>query len=448
VLAALVGRQSGIGNRESVIAPLPHLRRLESLGLRNVKLGLEAIDAVCERLGRPERQVPSVLIAGTNGKGSTAATLASIGTAAGLATGLYTSPHLIDVTERIRIGPDDIADGELDATLAEVFAAADAAPAVPLTYFEAMTAAAFLSFAGRKLDLAILEVGLGGRLDATNVAPAAVSVVTSIALDHMADLGDTLAAIAREKAGVFRRGRPALALAEAAEAREALAQAARAAGSQFHDAVEELRFPEESGGPEGSRFRLETPRAGYALSTPLPGEHQVRNASLAVRAAELLADEGARIDARAIADGVAAVRWPGRLERFRVRGKTILLDGCHNPEGAAALAGFLRRSAVRGSLVFGAMADKDIEGIGRALFAQVERICFVAPSGGRAATPEELARRLGNLAPGAATAESVEAAVRKFLGDAGTETIIIAGSLYLVGEARALLLSGRLEERP
>ena len=434
--------------RESVIASLPHLRRLESLGLRNVKLGLEAIDAVCERLGRPQRRVPSVLIAGTNGKGSTAATLASIGTAAGLATGLYTSPHLIDVTERIRIGPDDIAAGELDAALAEVFAAADAAPAVPLTYFEAMTAAAFLSFAGRGLDLAILEVGLGGRLDATNVAPASVSVVTSIALDHMADLGDTLTAIAREKAGVFRRGRPALARAQAAEARQALAEAARAIGSQFHDAVEELRFPEEGTGPEGSRFRLETPRAVYALTTPLPGVHQVRNAALAVRAAELLADGGARIDGRAIAEGVAAVRWPGRLERFRVRGKAVFLDGCHNPEGAAALAGFLERSAVRGSLVFGAMADKDIEEIGRVLFPAVGAVCFVAPAGGRAAAPEELARRLGDLAPGATTAGSIEIAVRNFLGDPRTESIIIAGSLYLVGEARALLLSGRLDERP
>ena len=427
---------------------LPSLGRLESLGLRNVKLGLEAIDAVCQRLGRPERQILSVLVAGTNGKGSTAATLASIGTAAGLATGLYTSPHLIEVTERIRIGPDDIPAGELDATLAEVFAAADAASVVPLTYFEAMTAAAFLCFAGRRLDLAVLEVGLGGRLDATNVAPASISLVTSISLDHMADLGGTLASIAREKAGVFRSGRPALVRADSSEARQALERAARAVGCRLHDASEELRFADEETDLEGSRFRLETPRKAYALATPLPGEHQMHNAALAVRAAELLAEDGVRIDAGSIAAGVAAVRWPGRLERFRVRGKTILLDGCHNPEGAAALARFLGRSGVRGALVFGAMADKDIEEIGRVLFPRIGRVCFVAFSGGRAATPEELARRLGGLAPGAATAGTLEGAVRKFLGDAQTETIIIAGSLYLVGEARALLLSGRLDESP
>jgi len=151
---------------------LPALSRLESLDLRGMKLGLAAIDEICARLGRPERAVDSILIAGTNGKGSTAATLASIGEAAGVPTGLYTSPHLESVTERIRIGRDDIAPEELDARLAEVFAAADRAPGVPVTYFEAMTAAAFLAFAKRRLGLAVLEVGLGGRLDATNVAPA------------------------------------------------------------------------------------------------------------------------------------------------------------------------------------------------------------------------------------------------------------------------------------
>src|SRR5262245_50745052 len=155
-----------------VSASLPSLARLETLGIRGMKLGLAAIDAVCERLGRPERKVESVLVAGTNGKGSTAATLAAISGRAGFATGLYTSPHLIDVTERIRIGPDDVSGEELDDVLGEVFAAADRAPEVPVTYFEAMTGAAFTLFARRRLDLAVLEVGLGGRFDATNIAPA------------------------------------------------------------------------------------------------------------------------------------------------------------------------------------------------------------------------------------------------------------------------------------
>jgi dihydrofolate synthase/folylpolyglutamate synthase len=178
--------------------------------MRGMRLGLAAIDEICARLGRPESAVPSVLVAGTNGKGSTAATLSAIAEEAGVASGLYTSPHLESVTERVRIGRDDISAEELDAMLAEVFEASDRAPEVPVTYFEAVTAAAFLVFARRRLDLAILEVGLGGRLDATNVAPASVSVVTSIGLDHMAELGPTVASIAGEKAGVFRAGRPAL----------------------------------------------------------------------------------------------------------------------------------------------------------------------------------------------------------------------------------------------
>ncbi len=255
-----------------------------------MKLGLASIGALCERLGHPERRVPSVLVAGTNGKGSAAATLASIGTAAGLRMGLYTSPHLIELTERIRLGPDDISDAELDASLEEVFAAADSAPEVPLTYFEAMTAAAFVRFARSRLDWAVLEVGLGGRHDATNVAPAALSLVSSIAFDHMADLGDTLEAIAREKAGVFRSGYPALIWADAPEARRALEESARAVGARLHAVDREVRITREQTSLEGTRFRLETPHRTYDLATPLPGLHQARNTALAVRAAEVLAE--------------------------------------------------------------------------------------------------------------------------------------------------------------
>ncbi|HEY6929197.1 MAG TPA: bifunctional folylpolyglutamate synthase/dihydrofolate synthase, partial [Thermoanaerobaculia bacterium] len=162
-----------------------------------MKLGLDAIGEVCERLGRPEARVPSVLVAGTNGKGSTAAILSAIAHASGLRSGLYTSPHLISVTERLRIEEEDVSEEELDRALAKVFAAADRVPEVPVTYFEALTAAAFLLFAHRRLDLAILEVGLGGRFDATNVAPARLSVVTTISLDHTEELGATIPAIAR-----------------------------------------------------------------------------------------------------------------------------------------------------------------------------------------------------------------------------------------------------------
>jgi dihydrofolate synthase/folylpolyglutamate synthase len=420
---------------------------VEALDVRGIKLGLEAIDAVCARLGRPEHRVPCVLIGGTNGKGSTAATLASIASAAGLTAGLYTSPHLVDVTERFRIGGRDAEAGELDAALESVFAAADRAPSLPLTYFEALTAAAFVLFAARRLDLAVYEVGLGGRLDATNIAPALVSVVTSIDLDHMADLGPTRKSIAREKAGIFRSGRPALGLAADSGSRLVLAEAADAAGALWHDAHRELRLSGVETGLDGTRFRLETPSEAHALETPLPGVHQAWNASLAVRAAELLRRSVPSLTAAACASGVRGVRWPGRLERFLVKGSAVLLDGCHNPEGAAALGRFLEEAGLSGraDLVFGAMADKDVEGIAARLFPHVRSILLVPAGSPRAADPPGLARRVLGLSPESSPRESFTVALDELLARRESQPIIVAGSLYLVGEARRLLLSGKFE---
>jgi dihydrofolate synthase / folylpolyglutamate synthase len=423
---------------------LAALSRLESLDVRGMKLGLAAIDAVCERLRRPERMFESVLVAGTNGKGSTAATLASIGEAAGVTTGLYTSPHLESITERIRIGRDDILADELDAVLSEVFAAADRAPQVRVTYFEAMTAAAFLTFSKRRFDLAVLEVGLGGRLDATNVAPASISVVTPIALDHVGDLGPTLESIAGEKAGIFRPGRPALTASREPGVRRVFRDEAARTGAVLHEMGEETRIEVESTDLSATRFRLETPLRAYALETPLPGCHQAENVAVAVRAAELLRPS---LGAGAIRRGVAAARWPGRLESFRVRGKTVLLDGCHNADGAAALALFIARTGIQPDLVFGAMADKDVEAMASALGPRVRRIRLVPAASARAATPEELTRRFSAARPDAAPAGSLPAALEELLAECSVETIIVAGSLYLVGEARTLLLSGRLDEK-
>jgi len=426
------------------------LARLESLSLRGMKLGLAAIGSVCERLDHPERQVPSVLVAGTNGKGSTAATLASIAAASGVRAGLYTSPHLIRVTERIRVEGEDISEEELDAGLARVFRAADAAPQIPLTYFEALTAAAFAVFAERRLELSVLEVGLGGRFDATNVAPARLSVVTSIGMDHMEELGCSLAAIAREKAGIFRSGRPALGLAAAAEAVDALRESAQAAGAIWHDAAREISVSHCEVGLAGTRFALATPQRRFELSTPLPGAHQAWNAALAVRAAELLAQPRISLDAASIARGVAAVRWPGRLERFQARGRTVVLDGCHNPEGARALGQFLEDSGLDGkcTLLFGAMADKNIEEIARLLFAKAGSVRLVAAPSARAATPAELARRVGPVRPDALPGGDLTGELEKLLAQENAAPIIVAGSLYLVGEARALLLAGKFEESP
>ena len=426
--------------------PLPNLSRLESLGLRGMKLGLAAIDAVCERLGRPQTRVPSVLLAGTNGKGSTAAMLHAIACAAGLGAGLYTSPHLESATERIRVGPDDIGFEALDAELADVFAAADRAPAVPLTYFEAMTAAAFTAFARAGLDLAVLEVGLGGRLDATNVAPAILSVVTSISIDHVEDLGGTLESIAFEKAGVFRSGRPALVATRQPVALAVFDAAAARSGARLHRLADEVEIAAGPAALSGTRLVLTTPAGRYALETPLAGSHQAENAAAAVRAAELLEPEF-RIGPAAMAQGVASVRWPGRLERFHARGRTVLVDGCHNADGAAALARFVSEAGLAPDLVFGAMADKDVESMGAALGPVVRRIRCVPAASPRAASPEELLRRFAAGRPDARTAPGLAAALEELLADPACETIIVAGSLYLVGEARALLLSGPFAPR-
>jgi dihydrofolate synthase/folylpolyglutamate synthase len=426
-----------------IMIPLPALARLESLDVRGMRLGLAAIGEVCERLGRPERSVESILVAGTNGKGSTAATLASIGEAAGVRTGLYTSPHLESVTERIRIGADDISRRELDAMLGEVFAAADREPSVSVTYFEAMTATAFLTFARRGLDLAVLEVGLGGRLDATNVAPASVSVVTAISLDHTEELGPTAEAIAGEKAGIFRAGRPALVASGEPAVRRVFREAAEAAGAELHEMVEETRVEASRPSLSGTRFRLITPRRTYDLETPLLGVHQAENASAAVRAAELWRPS---IGEDVVARGVARVRWPGRLERFESRGRAVFIDGCHNPHGAEALARFLESTGLKADLVFGAMADKDVEAMAAVLGPRVRRIRLVPAGSPRAATPPELARRFAGARPDAAPSPSLAAALAELLGDPSTESIIVAGSLYLVGEARKRLLSGRFDE--
>jgi dihydrofolate synthase/folylpolyglutamate synthase len=424
------------------------LARLETLAPRGMKLGLAAIDAVCERLGRPERRVPSVLVAGTNGKGSAAATLSAIARAGGIRAGLYTSPHLARAGERIRVGDTDFSDGELDAALEPVFHAADGAPALPLTYFEALTAAAFVAFSDRNLDLSILEVGLGGRYDATNVAPARLSVVTSIGLDHTGELGSTLSAIAREKAGILRRCRPALIGPREEEPREALVRAARECGALAHLAADEVRVSGVVTTPDGTRFCVETPCGVSDLATPLAGRHQADNAALAVRAAELLSEEFPRLGPAAISVGVASTRWPGRLEKMSLRGRTVFLDGCHNPQAASALAQFLEDAGVAGSarLVFGAMADKDVEAMAATLFPAFSSVRLVPGPSARAATADELRRRTAGVQPAAVPAESLEAALRALAGEPDPTPIIVAGSLYLVGEARSLLLSGRLED--
>ena len=417
----------------------PALERLDSLSMRGIKLGLEPIREVLARLGHPELASPHVLIAGTNGKGSTAATLSSILRASGVRAGLHTSPHLVDVTERVRVGDEDVPEGRLGDALAEVFSAAERPPEVPVTYFEAVTAAAEKIFAEERCRAAVVEVGMGGRLDATNAGDPVLSAITSIDLDHTADLGTTPGAIAREKAGVLRAGRPVLSAVVSPEARGVIAAEAARVGAELVDVRETTRVSSARETGTGQAFTLETPAGRYGLETPLRGAHQTSNVATAVTAAERLRPLFPEITEAAIVRGVAAVRWPGRLERFLVQGRVVWLDGCHNPEGARALAAFLGARRVPYDLLFGVMRDKDAPGIAAPLFPSARRIVLAASAGDRAFPADALAERLGPLAARAECAASPAEGLDRLLRAGGAE-IVVAGSLFLAGELRGALV--------
>jgi dihydrofolate synthase/folylpolyglutamate synthase len=425
------------------------LGRLESSGIR---LGLDRLGRLLARLGHPEGHGPSVLIAGTNGKGSTSALLAAMAVAAGYRTGLYTSPHLETVEERLRIDGRAVPAERLGDLLARVVAASldegrDEEPGDLPTYFEALTAAAFLWFAEEEVELAVLEVGLGGRLDATNLADPALSLITPISFDHQEYLGDTLAAIAREKAGILRRGRPALAWIEEPEPAEAVREVATEVGADLRFASSEVRIEriEVDPGRPGQRVRLATPTGPYDLALGLSGAHQAKNLGLAVRAAEVLAGIGfARLDSSAIAHGAAACRWPGRLEEVDIsrggEGRRVLLDAAHNPGGAETLAAFLSGDARPIDLLFGVLADKDARGILSTLAPHVRRFVFTAPASPRAQDPATLAALLPPRTPEAEVyVEPDPDAALDWALALGGETLVACGSIFLIGEVRRML---------
>ena len=368
------------------------------LGMR---LGLGPMQQACARAGHPERALTVVHVAGTNGKGSVCAMVEAVARAAGLRTGLYTSPHLSRFAERIRIDGEPLTDDELAERLGR---ALDEGP--DLSFFETATLAALLAFRDARVDVAVLEVGLGGRLDATNVVPKPVAAaITRIALDHTDRLGPTLVDIAREKAGIAKPGLDIVLGPMTPEVRAAIDEVARAAGATTSDATD-APLPERLG---------------------LPGAHQRDNARIAATLAARLGLPASAVDA-----GLTAVRWPGRLETIG----DMLLDGAHNVDGAEALAAHVRTLGVPPAdvaLVFGALADKDWPPMLDAVAPLAARRVYVAlPGAARAAVdPAALAaRHPGRVAP---SLEEALSAPRPRL-------TILCGSLVLVGQARTLLL--------
>ncbi|MEP7011898.1 MAG: folylpolyglutamate synthase/dihydrofolate synthase family protein [Acidobacteriota bacterium] len=417
------------------------LCRLEGLGIR---LGLDRMREMLARLGNPEKSVPAVMVAGSNGKGSTSALLASIGLAAGYRTALYTSPHLERVEERLQIDGEPISDGSLGRILARIVEVTQNAGDGLPTYFEAMTLAAFLWFAEERADLSVLEVGLGGRLDATNVAEPILSLITSISLEHREMLGETLTAIAREKAGILRSGKPALAWIEAPEALESARAEAARIGANLSSASDRVRIlGAKPRGWKGQVVEIETDHARYRLDLALPGAHQLRNLGLAVAAAEELAALGwNRIDRAAIESGIATCRWPGRLESIVLsNGKRIVLDAAHNPEGAEMLGRFLAERQVKSGeavdLLLGLLGDKDAAEMLGHLVPHIAGIVLTAPPSPRAKDPAELI----DLLPSATEAEVIpdlDAALERAL-EMSPRTLVVCGSIFLIGAVRERL---------
>ena len=414
--------------------PLAYLFGLEQFG---IKFGLENIRALLASLGHPERAFPTIHVAGTNGKGSVAAMIDAALGGAGRRTGRYTSPHLVDVTERFVIDGHPVAAAALAETIArlrdriEALRAAGVLDVQP-TFFEVTTAAAFELFREAGVDVATIEVGLGGRLDATNVVAPLVAVITSIAFDHEQYLGHSLREIAEEKAGIIKPGVPVVVGRVAPEADAAIAAIARERGAGLIRAWDGVAAEPLDDGA----VRLRTPARDYGeVRLALAGAHQVGNAVVAVRALETLEARGLRVPAAAIVRGLAEVSWPGRLDVRRFPdGRELLLDAAHNPAGAEALASYLTASGGRRPLVFAAMRDKDVTGMLRALLPAVGALVVTRASNARAADPAsiaELARAIAPALPVEVVEHPRDALVAAWrLGP----RIVVAGSIFLLGD--------------
>ena len=423
--------------------PGPAARLLDRIEPSAMRLGLDAPRRLLAELGDPQTRYATVLVAGTNGKGSTAAWLAAMAVAAGYRVGLYTSPHLEEPTERVRVDGRAVSGEELGGWLLEVAAAAETALGGLPTYFELLTAAAFRGFAAAEVDLAVVEVGMGGRLDATNVAEPAVSIITEIGPDHERYLGGSLAEIAGEKAGILRRGRPAIAGCSHPEALAAVRRVAAEVGAELAAAATVASWHPLAEPAAG--LEVITVEGRHRLQPSLAGAHQAVNLTLAVLAAEELRRGGwSRIDATAIAAGAGRCRWPGRMESVALPGREVLLDVAHNPDAAAQLVAHLDRLGRPYDLLFGVLADKRSDRMLPPLAARARRLVLSRPTGGRGLEPEEL------LALVPRSEAIVEPRLGPALGRAleGTAPLlVICGSFYLVGEARRLL-TGRFGTPP
>lgn len=421
--------------------------------LAAAKLGLENITALLQDLGNPQSTYPSVLIAGTNGKGSVAAMLASVLRAAGLRTGLYTSPHLVEINERIQLNGQPIPPLEF----AEVFNALRARIERLLasgklqfhpTYFECLTAMAMQYFKEQRCEFTVLEVGMGGRLDATNTATPRLAVITQIDFDHERFLGNTIEAIAGEKAGIIKQGAKVVCNASQPAAASVIQEKTRTMSGELVEVWKD--YLAENAVSRDGLYSFQARHADgllLAVELPLRGRHQVANALTAIAASRWLAKLGYAVGDAAIQAGIASARWPGRLELIREH-PFVFLDGAHNPAGARALARFWEEDfpSRRIILVYGAMRDKAVGEIAEILFPKAETVILTQPGQPRAASPETIREMSGHLNQHLLIEESPVAALARAIAMASPDdAIFVTGSLYLVGDIKKCWASGMSE---
>jgi dihydrofolate synthase/folylpolyglutamate synthase len=414
---------------------------------------LRRMEELLDRLGNPHLKARTVHIAGTKGKGSTAAMIASALTAAGYATGLYTSPHLTDIRERFRINGRLITRAELvdlvQKLKPEVTAVNHRAAYGQLTTFELLTTLAFCHFAGKGVDFQVVEAGLGGRLDATNVVSPEVGVITSISLDHTEVLGNSLAVVAAEKAGIIKPGVTVVSALQPPAAARVIEETCLKQGADLIRVGTEVSWRRLGLDEGGQLLEIKGRRNRYRLSLPLLGGFQQVNAATAAAALEALAEKGFGISPEAVAKGLGSVNWPGRFQIIRRR-PTIVLDGAHNPAAAAGLLEslrdyFSRQSVGQAILVFGTSVDKDLAGIASALSPYFSRVIVTRSQHPRAMAAAPAEAEFGRYGLKVEAADDVAEALKRALAVAGEEDIIcVTGSLFVAGEAIEALGEGGL----
>src|SRR2546421_1097774 len=434
---------NGIGRALRYLGSLSDYERLRIVRYTSQNFDLERMRTLLRKLGNPQQHFKSVHVAGTKGKGSTCAMVAAMLQACGYKVGLYTSPHLVDVRERIQIDGEMVSHAEFARLIKGIEPMVGRMKPTP-TYFDVLTAAAFKYFADQKIDIAVVETGLGGRLDSTNVIKPEVTAITSISKDHMAQLGNTLALIAQEKAGIFKKDIPAVTVTQDPDAEAVLARVAAKVGAPFDVAGKSIEFSyrfESSRmlGPH-NRVCLTTPATKFEhLAVPLMGEHQAINCGLALAVIDKLKTRGLPINDMKAMEGLAKTTLPGRMEIINQTPK-VIVDGAHNAASIDAMMRAIGQHVPYDSMVviFGCCADKDVAGMLERITSGADKVIFTKVNNIRTADPEELAARyveqFGKMAQVAETLEEALSIANRAVTK--EDLICITGSFYLVGEAK------------